>query len=119
MNQTITRDDLKARLDAGTLTTIVEALPQRYFDAEHLPGAINIPHDQIRERAGSQLPDKDATIVVYCASTECQNSSIAAQALTAAGYRNVLEYVEGKKDWQEAGYPLVGTKVGATLALTD
>ena len=43
----------------------------------------------------------------------------AAQALTAAGYRNVLEYVEGKKDWQEAGYPLVGSKVGATLALTD
>ncbi|WP_227819960.1 rhodanese-like domain-containing protein [Marinobacterium aestuarii] len=103
---TITRDALKARLDAGEPTLIVEALPARYYDAEHLPGAINLPHDEIRLLAPSALPDKDATIVVYCASTECQNSSIAARTLTAAGYRNVMEFVEGKQGWLEAGYPM-------------
>lgn len=106
MTQTITRDELKARLDNGNPVTIIEALPQRYYEAEHLPGAINIPHDEIREKASGQLPDKDATIVTYCASTECRNSRIAADTLAVAGYRNVFEYVEGKQDWKEAGYPL-------------
>jgi len=106
MNQKISRDEINARLNAGDHITIVEALPERYYNAEHLPGAINIPHDAIRERAASALPDKDATIVVYCANTECQNSKIATQALMAMDYRNVLEYVEGKKDWKDAGLPL-------------
>ncbi|UTW11681.1 rhodanese-like domain-containing protein [Marinobacterium rhizophilum] len=108
---TITRDALKARLDAGEPTLLVEALPARYYDAEHLPGAINLPHDEIRLLAPSALPDKDASIVVYCASTECQNSSIAAQILAAAGYRNVMEFVEGKAGWLDAGYPMEGTAV--------
>lgn len=106
MTQTITREELKARLDAGEPTTIVEALPRRYYDAEHLPGAINLPHDQVRERAATVLPDTNATIVVYCASTECRNSAIAADELGQLGYTRVLEYVEGKKDWKLAGLPL-------------
>lgn len=109
--KTISRDELKQRIDAGQRITLVEALPQRYFEAEHLPGAINIPHDEIRQRAVDELPDKDASIAVYCASTACQNSKIAAQTLTAMGYRHVWEYVEGKQDWKEAGYPLEGAKV--------
>lgn len=105
---TITRDQIKARLDAGEPTVLVEALPARYYEVEHLPGAINIPHGEISARAARELPDKDATIVLYCASTDCQNSRIATEFLRGAGYRNALEYVEGKADWKEAGYPLEG-----------
>ena len=103
---TIPRDTLKQRLDQGQPTTLVEALPQRYFDDGHLPGAINIPHDKVREAAANQLPDKDAFIVVYCANTPCANSSQAAVILHQLGYTQVHEYVEGKEDWREAGYPL-------------
>lgn len=106
MIQTISSDELKARLDAGEPTTVIEALPPRYYEAGHLPGAINIPHTEVREKAASLLPDRDAIIVVYCASTECRNSRIAAQTLAAAGYHRVHEYVEGKKEWEEKGYPL-------------
>jgi rhodanese-related sulfurtransferase len=105
---TITRERLKQWLDAGEPLILVEALPRRHFDAGHLPGAINIPHDEIRERAGRELPDPDATVVVYCASAGCRNSRIASRALTALGYRRVFAYAEGKQDWQAAGYPLQG-----------
>jgi rhodanese-related sulfurtransferase len=108
MTQTITRQDLKAILDAGEPITLIEALPSRYYQAGHLPGAINIPHDEIRERAASVLSNKEQAIVVYCANTACQNSSIAANTLSALGYRNVREYVEGKQDWAEAGLSLEG-----------
>lgn len=43
MAKTITREQIKEKLDTNEPVTIIEALPQEYFDAEHLPGALNIP----------------------------------------------------------------------------
>ena len=106
MTQTITRAKIKTLLDEGAPLTIVEALPEKYFKHSHLPGAINIPHDQIGALAPAMLPNKEALIVVYCANTACQNSTIAAGELAAMGYGNVREYVEGKQDWVEAGFPV-------------
>ena len=106
MSQSISRDDLKNLTDSGKTPTIVEALPKKYYEAEHLPGAINIPHDEIQAKAAHFIPDKSGTVVVYCASAECQNSHIAAETLRRLGYTSVYEYVGGKKDWKEAGLPL-------------
>lgn len=106
MAHRITRDELKARLDNGDAVILIEALPRRYFDAEHLPGAINLPHDEVRDRAQELLPNTGATIVVYCANTECRNSELASRDLEALGYTDVHEYVEGKQDWKSAGFPL-------------
>ena len=105
MPRTITRDDLHAGIEAGELT-VVEALGPQYFEAAHLPGAINIPHTQVAELAPELLPDKDAAIVTYCSNTACQNSEIAARRLESLGYTNVRKYAEGKQDWQEAGLPV-------------
>ena len=106
MNKIITRNQIKTRLNNGEPTILVEALPKKYFDEAHLPGAINIPHDEIREKAPHLIRDKDAVIVVYCANTECRNSHIATKILQQMGYRNVFEYVEGKQHWLEADLPL-------------
>lgn len=108
----ITREELKQRIDAGEVT-LVEALPAQYFESGHLPGALNINHDEVRAKASALLPDKHALIVTYCASTTCQNSTAAARQLEALGYTNVREYVEGKSDWQEAGLPLETSAVTA------
>lgn len=102
---TITRSELRDIVDAGAVT-VVEALPGEYYEQGHLPGAINIPHTEVRERAPSLLPDKDAPIVVYCADLPCPNSGIAAHVLTKLGYTDVRDYAEGKADWAEAGLPL-------------
>ena len=110
MTKTIAREQIKEKLDTKEPVTIIEALPQRYFDAEHLPGALNIPHDEIQARAQDMLPDKDAFIVVYCASTDCRNSKIATDTLQQLGYSNAFEYVEGKQHWLEANYPVESTK---------
>ncbi len=106
MTKTITREQIKHKLDSGESITLVEALPQKYFLAGHLPGAVNMPHDEVRERAPEMLPDKDALIVVYCASTECQNSRKATNVLQQMGYTNAHEYVEGKQHWLEANLPV-------------
>jgi rhodanese-related sulfurtransferase len=102
----ITREELKSALDDGARVTVVEALPEKYWRDGHIPGALQIDHTEVNEKAGAALPDKGARIVVYCASTECQNSTKAARTLEALGYTDVSEYVEGKQHWVEAGLPL-------------
>ena len=58
--------DLKSKLDKNQGITLVETLaPERYREA-HLPGALNIPPEKIRELAPQLLPSKDAEIVTYC-----------------------------------------------------
>src|SRR5271165_5827651 len=106
MTSNIRRDDLKAALDRHEPITLVEALPEKYYRDGHLPGAINMPHDQVDSLAPRLLPDKTRRIVTYCANTPCQNSRLAAEQLIALGYTNVSEYVEGKQDWAEAGFRL-------------
>lgn len=105
----ITRTELQSRIDRGDDIVIVEALGPMYYDDAHLPGARNLPHDRVDELAAEVVPDKDATIVVYCSNTACQNSVVAARALERLGYTQVLEYVEGKQDWIEAGLPVERT----------
>ncbi len=71
-----------------------------------MPGALNIPHDEMRQKVPEMLEDTNAFIVVYCASAECQNSKIAMNTLQQMGYSNAYEYVEGKNHWLEAGFPV-------------
>jgi rhodanese-related sulfurtransferase len=105
MADTITLTELRAKLEAGEELILVEALGPAYYEEAHLPGAINIPHEQVDELAPSLLPDKQAQIVVYCASGPCRNSGIAAGRLEQLGYTNVRDYHEGKAEWIAAGLP--------------
>jgi rhodanese-related sulfurtransferase len=101
----IYRDDIHAHLKAGTAMHLVEALPEKYYRDGHLPRAVQLDHDKVREHADTLFPSKDDFIVVYCANTACRNSRIAAQTLASLGYTNVAEYEEGKQDWVDAGLP--------------
>lgn len=108
MPKIVTRDEVKQAVDNRS-AVLVEALPRDYYVKEHLPGAINIPHDQVDELAASLLPDKDAAVIVYCSNGPCANSGIAARRLTELGYTNVADYHLGKEDWFTAGLPLEST----------
>jgi len=103
---TITRDELKMALESDAPVSLLEALPEKYYRHGHLPGARLFPHEQARELAPKLLAEKRARIVVYCASATCSNSHQAAQTLADLGYTDVRVYVEGKADWQAAGFAL-------------
>ncbi len=68
MVETITRDELKQKLDRQDDFVLIETLPETAYHHAHLPGAINLPPDKVTRDAGNLLPDKNADIVVYCAS---------------------------------------------------
>lgn len=106
---TIARDDLKQKIDRNDHFHLVEALPPRVYNQGHLPGAINLPPDQIAQLAPRLLPDKSAEIVLYCSHLTCNLAEETARELAALGYTNIVDYAEGKQGWIEAGLPLEGS----------
>ena len=66
------------------------------FSEGHIAGARLIPDDEIAGRAESELPDKDATILIYCRSG--RRSANSARELLDMGYTNVYDF-GGIIDW--------------------
>jgi len=108
MIPTITREQLQRKLEHGGNVTLVETGPESDYHDSHVPSAIHLPPDQVRELATQLLPDKEAEIVVYCGGPTCNASEIVAGELVALGYTNVRVYKGGKWEWIEAGLPTEG-----------
>ncbi len=111
----ITLDELQARIRSNPDLVLVEALPEPYYRHSHLPGAVDIPHEEVDSLAPELLPDKNAEIVVYCASGPCRNSAVASQRLVSLGYANVRDYHEGKAEWVDAGLKVEGEARAAAV----
>ena len=104
MTALISRDALKAAIDAGTVT-VVDALGGDYYAKQHLPGAVPLAPGDVDAKAATVLPDSGAAIVTYCTGPACPNSGQVADRLTALGYTNVRKYAEGIEDWVGVGLP--------------
>jgi rhodanese-related sulfurtransferase len=44
---------------------LVEVLPEREFEDEHLPGAVNLPLKKLTHEAADRL-DRSRPVIVYC-----------------------------------------------------
>jgi rhodanese-related sulfurtransferase len=103
----ISRDELKQRLDYPKKFVLLETLAPEAYRRAHLPGALNLPPEQLRTLAPELIPAKDVEAIVYCAGPECQASEKAARELAGMGYSKVRRYVGGKQDWIDAGLPVM------------
>lgn len=102
----ISLHELSEILASSRPPLVAEILGPHQFARGHLPGAVNLPLEDMLERAAQVLPDKNAQIVVYCASSSCQNSELAQRKLRSLGYQNVRVFRGGKAAWQQAGLSL-------------
>ena len=102
---TISITDLDSKIRSGADFVLLEALPPRYYDQKHLPGARNMPHDAVDGLAPDLIGNRQRDVVIYCASPTCKNSHIAARRLETLGYQNVRVFEGGKSAWEEAGLP--------------
>lgn len=107
MIKQLTRDELRKMRDSGKKYILVDVLPRESYEKEHIPGALSIPLAEIEEKA-PQLLGKNETIITYCASFDCTASTKAAEKLQALGFKHVLDYKGGLKDYKEGGLTLIG-----------
>ena len=63
----------------------------------HIPGAINVPNEEIGTTEIAELPDKSQLILVYCRSG--RRSKEASEKLVGLGYTNIVEF-GGILDWK-------------------
>ena len=109
MHKTISTDELKKKLDAGSADfVLVDVLSKEKYAARHVPGAVSIPEtpDYAKTFEAALTVPKQTEIIVYCSSSTCQASVRAADALEKAGYTNVIHYKDVIAGWQQAGLPL-------------
>ncbi len=77
---------------------IIDVRTQKEWDSGHLAQAIHIPYTEIAQEIGDVASDKDAKIVLYCASGA--RSGKAKEVLDELGYTHV-ENAGGYDDIQQ------------------
>lgn len=92
----ITAQQAKEIMDTQEGYVILDTRTEEEYEQGHIPSAIVISHEEIREKAESVLTDKDQLILVYCRSG--RRSKLAAQDLVDLSYTNVKEF-GGIIDW--------------------
>ncbi len=75
------------------------------IEGEQQPGALPAEADNIDALVG-RLSHPAAEIAVYCWSETCSASAQVSTELLRRGYTNVRRYVQGKRDWLQAGLPI-------------
>ena len=111
MAKQITTSELKAKIDSGQKDYyLVDTLMANSYGARHIPTAVSVPYgaEFLKEFESKTKAPKDAQIIMYCASSGCQLSVLAAAELEKAGYTNVYHYADGLAGWQDAGYQFEG-----------
>jgi rhodanese-related sulfurtransferase len=81
---------------------ILDVRTEAEFGSGHVPGAVNIPHDELASRL-SELASTDQPVVVYCRSGK--RAGMASAVLVAAGYTKVLHLEGDMNEWQANGRP--------------
>jgi rhodanese-related sulfurtransferase len=96
----ITTDQLKERIDdkSDNNFIIVDIRDDASFDEAHIPGAVNIPLNELGYRWFSL--DKSKDIIVYCFTGV--TSEVACQILVNAGFKDVYNLTGGIKAWDYA-----------------
>lgn len=85
------------------LATVLDVRPAEEFEAGHLPGAVNIPIEQLSKRLG-ELP-KRKEIVAYCRGPYCLMSYEAVELLRKKGHK-ARRLENGLPEWRLAGLPV-------------
>ena len=92
----VTFDEARQVLAGNPDAIILDVRTVDEYEKKHIPHAVNIPLEDLREGKFSKLPDKDATILTYCWTGRRAQDS--AQILVDKGYKNVYE-MGGLVDW--------------------
>tara|TARA_B100000676_G_scaffold285437_1_gene314056 strand:- start:251 stop:598 length:348 start_codon:yes stop_codon:yes gene_type:complete len=102
LNFEIDSADLHDAVANGENITIVDARSAETLAEEHIPGAINIPHQTMDTDSTAQI-DKASLVVTYCDGIGCNASTKGALNMVRLGFR-VKELQGGILWWKQDGY---------------
>jgi len=83
---------------------LVDVREDNEWTAGHAAGAVHLSKGIIERDIETKVPDKNATLVLYCGGGF--RSALAAEALQKMGYGNVISLDGGWRAYKESGLPL-------------
>jgi len=101
--------DLKVAVENGENVIVIDARSSEAFAAEHIPGAMSLPHRAMSDTTTVAL-DRNALIVTYCDGIGCNASTKGALNMTKLGFR-VKELMGGLDWWKRDGHRTKGNAV--------
>ena len=90
--------ELMKRIKANHAGLILDVRSPREYAEGHIPGAINIPYNQLGSRLAEIGSHKNKEIVLYCRSGGCVG--IAANTLRGAGFSKLLHLEGDMNGWR-------------------
>jgi rhodanese-related sulfurtransferase len=100
--------DLKVALEGGERVIVIDTRSAQAYAAEHIPGAISLPHRTMNADTTAPL-DRNALVVTYCDGIGCNASTKGALNMTRLGFR-VKELMGGVDWWKRDGHPTEGER---------
>lgn len=88
----------------GQRLILIDTREDNEWVAGHAASAVHLAKGIIERDIETQVPDKNARIVLYCGGGF--RSALAADALQKMGYSNVISLDGGWRAWQQAGMPV-------------
>lgn len=92
---------MKSLVDSKVPVTILDARTKEWDDGRRIPGAKSLPVNSDVTLYEKAISDKNALVAVYCGGLQCPAGKNLAEKLVQAGYKNVLEYAGGIKEWSD------------------
>ncbi len=102
-DHSITNAELAERIREGSAPIILDVRTAKEYRASHIPGSINLPHDQLPARLSRLQIATTEEVVVHCESG--RRAAVAEEILTDAGYSRVRSLKGHMKGWRKAGLP--------------
>jgi rhodanese-related sulfurtransferase len=90
--------------DRNEAHILIDVREESEFAAGHLPGAIHLGKGVIERDIVAAVPDKDATLILYCGGGF--RSVLAADNLRKMGYSKAISMDGGWRAWNQAGQPV-------------
>jgi rhodanese-related sulfurtransferase len=100
----ISAEELAERIQLEQAPLIIDVRSEKEYAKAHIPGAVNIPHDQLGDRLSEIDAAKTDEIVVHCRSGH--RAGIAEEVLIEAGYSDVRDLDGHMNAWKSDGYPI-------------
>ncbi|MFC0213171.1 rhodanese-like domain-containing protein [Paenibacillus chartarius] len=97
MNDTITPEEVKQRLDAGEKLNLIDVREPEEVQQLHIPGVKNVPLSELAERH-TDIP-QSGEIILVCRSGA--RSSRAQQYLQSIGYQGLRNMTGGMLAWEQ------------------
>lgn len=98
-------EEVKERLGGSDRLELLDVREQEEVSQGAIPGAHHLARAHFESRVEDVLPDKQAEVVIYCASGV--RSAFAARTLTELGYSNVSSMRGGFHRWRSLGFDVV------------